>query len=121
MKNLVTLNFKYIMEGREKDRPTAMDVFVFDLISAAKKLSENNTSFASPEAYEDYIDDLVSDCLEGEYMIGLIDDVAFNLKEGGDEDEIYLNLHRRVDNAYIKVKEIFKKVKDELEWEFGND
>ena len=47
MKNLVTLNLKYLMEGREDDLQEDMEKFVDDLISVCKDLNENSGSISS--------------------------------------------------------------------------
>lgn len=131
MKNLVTLNFKYIMEGREDDRLFDMLDFIENLISVAKTKIKENPQFSSPEAYEEYDKTLVSGYPNGRYMEPLIDDVAadfiyFN-EDGGEEykkvfeEQIRRRLRRRIDNAYYRAKNIYEKVEKELDREFGND
>ena len=131
MKNLVTLNFKYIMEGREDDRLFDMLDFIENLISVAKTKIKENPQFSSPEAYENYDKALVNGYPNGRYMEPLIDEVAaeflyFN-EDGGEEykkvfeEEIRRRLRQRIEDAYLKAKNIFEKVEKELDREFGDD
>ena len=119
MENLVTLNFKYIMEGREDDRLFDMMDFVDNLISVAKVKIKENPQFSSPEAYEDYDKALVSGYPNGRYMESLIDEVAaeflyFN-EDGGEEykkvfeEQIRRRLRRRIDEELFGEKELARE------------
>lgn len=128
MKNLVTLNLKYLMEGREDDLQEDMEKFVDNLISVAKNLNENS-GFISSECFEEYIDDLVSKYPNGKYMVNLCGEVAWGLeyfdengkKKRGNENKVRLKLNRELGYAYHKAAEIYDVWKEFIKCEGKDD
>ena len=76
MKNLVTLNLKYLMEGREDDLQEDMEKFVDDLIYLAKELDKKRGTFIDDDALDYYIEKLVIGYPNANFLENLIEEVA---------------------------------------------
>lgn len=119
MRNLVTLNLKYLMEGREDELQEDMEKFVDDLISVCKDLNEDSR-FISSGCTEDYIDDLVSKYPNGRYMVNLCGEVLWGI-EYFNENKVRLKLNRKLGYAYHKAVEIYEVLKEFVIFEGKND